>query len=258
MDEPTAGDLRRRRLWRLGLSAAALLALGLSLRGLTRHGLWLDEAYAVAVARQGLGAIAPSLIDESGPPLYYLILHLWIALFGDGIVAVRLLSILFGLLLVPATAILARRLGGERAGLAAAFLAAATPMAVQFSQETRMYTLMPLLAVLAAERLLAYVEEGGRGAALAHALLLAALCYTHNWGVLLLPSAALGAVVAAAPRLEGDLGAALRPGGGTASWGRLQGAGAAQVLAVILYLPWARVLLSQAAAPSYLFIGMVQ
>src|SRR5437667_268842 len=60
MDEPTAGDLRRRRLWRLGLSAAALLALGLSLRGLTRHGLWLDEAYAVAVARPGRRA-APGL-----------------------------------------------------------------------------------------------------------------------------------------------------------------------------------------------------
>ncbi len=233
----------------IGVVAAMLLCLGLSLRGLGRHPLWLDEAYAVAVARQNLAAIAPSLADESGPPLYYFILHLWTALFGDGVVAVRLLSVLFGLLLVPATARLGRRLGGERAGLTAAVIAAVTPMVVQFSQETRMYTLMPLLAVLAAERLLAYIENGGRGAALAHAFFLAALFYTHNWGVLLLPGSALAAVVAAGwPRLEA----------GAAGWGRLKGAVAAQLLALVLYLPWARVLVSQTAAPSYLFIGMVQ
>jgi mannosyltransferase len=228
-----------RRYDTLGVGAAMLLLLGLSLHGLVRHSLWLDEAYAVAVARQDLSAIAPSLADESGPPLYYWILHLWIALFGDGERAVRLLSVVFGVLLVPATALLARRIAGRRAGASAAFLIASTPIVVQFSQEARMYTLLPLLAVLAAERLLAYMQEGRRGALVAHALLLAAIGYVHNWGILLIPGAALAAV-ALGPRA------------------RLRGYALGALAALLLYAPWARVLLSQASAQSFRFIGMVQ
>jgi len=215
-----------------------LLATGLRLDGLTRHPIWLDEAYSVAVARQPLWAIAPSLADESGPPLYYLLLHGWIGFFGEGQTAVRLLSLFCGVLLVPATARLARRLAGEGGGLAAALLMAATPMAVQFSQEARMYTLLPLLAVLAAERLLAWLQCGTRHALAAHALLLAAIVYTHNWGLLILPAA--GAV------------AMLYPGE------RLRGWVIGASLALLLYAPWVPVLAAQVRDPSYRFIQLVQ
>jgi 4-amino-4-deoxy-L-arabinose transferase-like glycosyltransferase len=215
-----------------------LLAAGLRLHGLARHGIWLDEAYSIAVARQDLAAIAPSLADESGPPLYYWILHLWIALCGEGEIAVRGLSVLFGVLLVPATALLARRLAPERAAILAGWLVAATPIAVQFSQETRMYTLLPLLAALVMERLLAYLERGGRWALAAHSLLMAAAFYAHNWGLLLLPAAA--AAVAIHPKT------------------RWRGWGVAALLSLLLYAPWIPALRAQAGALSYIFIGMVQ
>ena len=215
-----------------------MLATGLRLHGLTRHPFWLDEAYSVTVARQPLWAIAPSLADESGPPLYYLLLHGWIKLLGEGQDAVRLLSVLCGVLLVPATARLARRVAGERGGLAAAFLMAATPMAVQFSQEARMYTLLPLLTVLAGERLLVWLQDGMRGALLAHALLLAAIFYTHNWGLLVLPAAGAVALLYPGERIRGWLIAAS--------------------LALLLYAPWVPVLLAQVRDPSYQFIRMIQ
>jgi len=215
-----------------------VLATGLRLHGLTRHPFWLDEAYSVTVARQPLWAIAPSLADESGPPLYYLLLHGWIKLLGEGQDAVRLLSVLCGVLLVPATARLARRVAGERGGLAAAFLMAATPMAVQFSQEARMYTLLPLLTVLAGERLLVWLQDGMRGALLAHALLLAAIFYTHNWGLLVLPAAGAVALLYPGERIRGWLIAAS--------------------LALLLYAPWVPVLVTQVRDPSYQFIRMIQ
>jgi 4-amino-4-deoxy-L-arabinose transferase-like glycosyltransferase len=190
------------------------------------------------VARQPLRDIAPSLADESGPPLYYLLLHGWIELFGEGQTAVRLLSLLCGVLLVPATAQLARRLMGPGGGLVAAFLVSATPMAVQFSQEARMYTLLPLLTVLAAERLLAWLEDGSRRALLTHALLLAAIFYTHNWGLLVLPAAGAAALLYRGERLRGWVGAAL--------------------VSLVLYAPWVPILRAQVRDPSYQFIAMVQ
>lgn len=228
----------RGHAWALALAAAILLATGLRLHGLTRHPIWLDEAYSVAVARQPLRAIAPSLADETGPPLYYLLLHAWIRLFGEGQAAVRLFSLLCGVLLVPATAQLARRAAGSRGGLVAAFLVSATPMAVQFSQEARMYTLVPLLTALAADQLLAWLEGGTRRQLVTHALLLAAIFYTHNWGLLVLPAAGAAALLYSGERLRGWVGAAL--------------------LATLLYTPWMPILVAQVRDPSYMFIGMVQ
>jgi hypothetical protein len=222
----------------LGALGVALLGLGLRLHGLGRHPIWLDEAYSVWLAGQEAPDLIAAVAGHSGPPLYYLLLRAWMLLFGDGPAAVRALSIGFGLALIPATALLARRIGGAAAGWGAALLAAATPMLVQFSQEARMYTLLPLLAVGAADRLLAYLQEGSRGALAAHALLLAAACWTHNWGVLFLPAAGLAVLVRCPRRLRGWLVAA--------------------TAAAALYAPWAPALAAQAGETSYRFVEVVQ
>jgi 4-amino-4-deoxy-L-arabinose transferase-like glycosyltransferase len=227
------------------LVVSAMLLHGLlSLGGLARHPLWLDEAYAVTVARQAPGPAAIALASDTGPPLYYWILHVWIALFGDSERAVRALSILFGALTVPAAAALARRVSGARAGIAAAFLVAAAPIMVQFSQEARMYTLMALLATFSTERLLAWMIDGNRGALVAHGLLLPVAFYTHNWGLLLLPGSAAAVV-------------ALAAGGGEIR-ARWRGWAIAASLALLAYLPWLPVLKGQAGSHAYDYIGMVQ
>jgi hypothetical protein len=94
-------------------------------------------------------------IDQH-PPLYYLMLRLWMAL-GDDAATVRALSALFGTLNIPVLYLLGRRLAGRNMGLLAAFILAASPSHVRFAQETRMYTLLTLnasLALLSLARLL--------------------------------------------------------------------------------------------------------
>lgn len=222
----------------LAIVAAMLVGDALRLYGLTRHDLWLDEANSVAIARQPFAAIPKALALDSSPPLYYWLLHFWMMALGESEAAVRLPAVVLGVLLIPATALLARRLAGEPAAVTAAWLVAATPIAVQFSQQARMYMLLPLLAAIAAERLLAYIETGSRGALVAHALALLACFYTHNWGLLLLPGAA--AAMALAPR------------------GRLAGWAAAAGAAVALYLPWVPALREQIHGHSYRFIDLTQ
>lgn len=56
---------------------------------------WRDEAFSYLMARQSLFSILWSTAQDANPPLYYLILKLWMALFGHSEIALRSLSLLF-------------------------------------------------------------------------------------------------------------------------------------------------------------------
>ncbi|WP_261434892.1 glycosyltransferase family 39 protein [Serratia quinivorans] len=84
--------------------------------------------------------------DAASPHFYYLLLHGWMLLFGDSILAVQSLSMLFGVVTVALVIKLTRWLANERAALLAGGLMAMMPMAVRYSQEARMYALMGTLA----------------------------------------------------------------------------------------------------------------
>ena len=80
--------------WVVALVALAV-AGGVALRFLTRSQLWLDEALSVNIAKVPLGQLPNALRHDGSPPLYYLLLHWWIAVVGAGDVAVRALSAAF-------------------------------------------------------------------------------------------------------------------------------------------------------------------
>src|SRR3990170_688581 len=87
------------------LALLSLTALGLALRlfGMGQPSLWYDEAVSVTVSQFDVPAIIESAGNDILPPVYYLLLHYWINFFGNGEVAVRSLSLVFGLTLIPCT-----------------------------------------------------------------------------------------------------------------------------------------------------------
>lgn len=141
----------------------AILALAAAVRWLVidRDALWLDEGYSWWDARQPLGALW-SLVPtcDPHPPLYFALLHGWIRLVGDGTVAMRMLSFLFGLAAITVVYFagreldraLARRASTESArfgiGAFAALLFALTPFQIYFSVEARPYALLCLGATM--------------------------------------------------------------------------------------------------------------
>lgn len=99
------------------------------------------------LASQPLDAMLDWIVRiDQHPPLYYILLHLWIRLVGDGPTAVRLLSALLSTLTLPAFFFLGRKLLGPAGGLLAALILALSPFHVRFAQEARMYTLLMLNA----------------------------------------------------------------------------------------------------------------
>src|SRR4029079_296335 len=86
-------------------------------------------------------------IDQH-PPLFYLLLHGWIALLGDTPGALRSLSALTSFLAIPFFALAARRFAGTWVALVATFLLAIAPFQVRYAQEVRMYGLLMLLVAI--------------------------------------------------------------------------------------------------------------
>jgi hypothetical protein len=136
---------------------APWLALLLTLVGgflrlfqLGMRGMWLDETFSVWLANQNLGEMLGWMVKiDQHPPLYYLLLHAWIADFGDTPYYARLLSALFGTATIPIIYLTGKRLSGFVMGLAAAALLAFSPFNIYYAQEARMYTLLTFNAAVA-------------------------------------------------------------------------------------------------------------
>jgi mannosyltransferase len=120
------------------------------------------------------------------PPLYYWLLHYWVALFGTSEVAVRSLSVLFGALAIPVIYLLGRRLFNEEAGLLAALILAFSTLNVQYSQEARMYSLMVLLALLSMYFFLRLLHKSNLAIAAGYVLATTLMLYTHIYGLFVL------------------------------------------------------------------------
>jgi mannosyltransferase len=64
--------------------------------------MWLDETFSVWLASHSVVDMLQWIVKiDQHPPLYYLLLHYWIALNGDTPYNVRLLSVLFGAGTIP-------------------------------------------------------------------------------------------------------------------------------------------------------------
>src|ERR1700677_2484523 len=76
----------------LCIAGALVVVAGVALRFWTPSALWLDEAISVNIAKLPLRQIPQALSHDGAPPLYYVVLHYWMLIFGQGDVAVRALS----------------------------------------------------------------------------------------------------------------------------------------------------------------------
>jgi hypothetical protein len=181
------------------LGLGLLVAVSLLLR--TRQldvGYWIDEGLSVGIADRPLTDIPGVLRVDGSPPLYYMLLHVWMAAFHSGEQSTHAFSLLVAVLCVPVGWWSGRVLFGERTAWITAVLAALNPWLTTYAQETRMYSLAALLGWIAMTCFLrAFAVPGPedtervpRGWLAGFAVSLAAMMYTHNWALFF--AAALG------------------------------------------------------------------
>jgi mannosyltransferase len=134
------------------LAVAALMALAalLSVLQLGTESVWLDESSSVAIAtRPPLDLLAHVSRVELNGSIYYLLLHPWIAIFGQSEAAIRALSVLCVVLAVPFIHLTGRMLFDRRVALAATLIVVTSAFIVSYAQEARAYALALLLTSIA-------------------------------------------------------------------------------------------------------------
>ena len=143
---PTVHVCRR---W-LPMAVPGLVMLGLGLFEATRPVLSWDEVATADVAHRTAGQIAgllPHIDGVFGP--YYLLMHVWTAVFGASVLSLRLPSILAMAGAAALTGELGRRLFGAPAGVLAGLLLCLVPNMSRYAAEARPYAMVCFFSVLA-------------------------------------------------------------------------------------------------------------
>jgi uncharacterized membrane protein len=131
---------------------------------------------------KGLALEEPQL-----PPLYFVILRLWTALFGSSVTVTRSLSAVISLLTFPCIYWLCRELfESPLVGWIAVLLVAVSPYHVLFAQEARMYSLWTVTTLLSSASLLRAMRLKTKTGWAAYTVALALSFYTF---LLTLPTA---------------------------------------------------------------------
>ncbi|MER8031667.1 glycosyltransferase family 39 protein [Streptomyces bauhiniae] len=166
----------------------ALLATVLGLWGLTRQSsMWRDESVTYQVAHRPLGELLALLGHiDAVHGLYYLLMHAVFALWDGGLVALRLPSVLATALAAAGVGALGNRFAGPRTGVLAGALFALFPATQQYAQEGRSYALVTAGVVWASYLFLRGLGSTTRGWWVGYGVLLAVVCWVHEFAALVL------------------------------------------------------------------------
>ena len=221
-----------------------ILAAVLRLYRIDAQSLWYDEGNSARIAERSLGLIYAGAAADIHPPLYYLLLSLWRAIFGASEAGLRSMSALAGVITTGLTLWTGRTLFNRRIGLLAGALCALSPFAVYYSQEARMYALLGAEAALST---LALAQLGWLGPHRA--------ARPGLWRVVYVIASAAGLYtqyaypfVMVAQGAAGLLTLVLRADRGRIWRAQLLEYGLANAVAIALFAPWLPIALRQIGA----------
>lgn len=160
------------------------LVLGALLRlfKLNSWSIWFDESFTSSVVRADVQTGVAITIKDVHPPLYYVILKGWSAIFGYSDVALRSFSVACSLIAALLVYGLLKRLFEKNyLAFGGFFTVLLGPFGVRYAQEARMYMLATIFIVIATWAFYNLMEKSrpSRWDMGVYALAIAASLYTH-------------------------------------------------------------------------------
>lgn len=143
---------RRQLAW---MTLLTLLALALRAADMMGRSLWLDDGVTLLRLASSWSDNLRNIVYlydvptiDTHPPLYFLLLKAWVIFAGQSEFALKWVSVLAGVIVVPLTYALARRLFSTPVAILAAITVLLSPAIQWYSHDIRMYTLVVALSTL--------------------------------------------------------------------------------------------------------------
>jgi len=166
-------------------ATVVLVVVGIILRFWTSSDMWLDEALTVNISKLPLSQLHGALERDGAPPLYYVLLHFWMKLFGSSDLGARSLSGVISVATIPFVWVAGKRLGGRTVAVTATVLVSTSPFAIYYGTEARMYSLVALLTAAGYLALDSAVRRPTARNLIATGVCTGLLLYTHYWALYL-------------------------------------------------------------------------
>jgi mannosyltransferase len=143
--------------------ALMLLVSGLGFLRLENRKVTYDESVSIGYAHESwVGLWHVVTRRDPNMSLYHAVLKIWTGIFGDGVFAMRSLSVAAAVLCVPVVYGIGVRLFSVVAGLLAGVLISTNAFVLHYAQEARSYALLTLLVTLSTYFFLVELERPGR------------------------------------------------------------------------------------------------
>ncbi len=144
--------------------------------------LWFDEIFSVHAATHSWDSILSFIaLDLIHPPLFYVLLKLWIGVGGESVLWLRSFSVVFSILAIFPFIALCRQLRLSPAvQILALFLVAVNGSLIKYAQEVRMYSLLFCFSLLSTWLFSRFLNKGKGFIPLV--LINILLVYTHYFG----------------------------------------------------------------------------
>jgi Dolichyl-phosphate-mannose-protein mannosyltransferase len=133
-------ELPKKAVWAATLAAGGLV-LTLGLRAVLRSPLNVDEELTLRIARGPFGSIFGIVRGRGGGPLHFWLEHVTTAWPG-GLAGLRVPSIVFMLVALPAIALIGVELAGRAEAAVTVLLFASAPLAISYSSFGRPHTML--------------------------------------------------------------------------------------------------------------------
>src|SRR6266496_1471458 len=164
----------------------ALLFVTLRFWKITSFSLWGGEAFTmIGVKQTWMGMFSYVIADIVHPPLFYILLKLWIGLGGESLLWLKLLPVLSSIALVVPFYFLCRELNFQWPEMSLAlFLATVNGYLIHYAQELRMYSLFTFLSMCSFWLFMSYFNStaGTNGKLVVLTFVNLLNIYTHYYG----------------------------------------------------------------------------
>ena len=155
--------------------------------GLEKRDFWYDEAFTGIAVKETWQGMFSMITNDVHPPLYYASLKIFSSFFDYSVVGIRIYSAIFGVLAIWAIYLFAKELFSKRAAIFAAILATVSPIAIQYSQEARMYSMLVALTIFAAYFLVRALKTEEQKYYILWGIFVSLSALTHYMGIIFSP-----------------------------------------------------------------------